>query len=284
MAHPEFIIITGLSGAGKSLALKYFEDQGFFCVDNLLPALLSKFAELCAHSDVKRVALVMDTRGQEFFSSLIKDLQELSRNGFRYQIVFLDSSDEILVRRFSESRRKHPLAPTGRPLEGIKAERLLLEEIKGVSDKIIDTSILSPQEFKDEIVSLFLSRSEDPINITVVSFGYKYGIPLDSDLVFDVRFLPNPYYVEGLRDLTGNNEAVRDFVLGSSQAGEFLSRLKDLHRFLIPLFVEEGKAHLTIAIGCTGGKHRSVAISNELAGYLQTLDYPLHLEHRDLKK
>jgi len=284
MAQPEFIIITGLSGAGKSLALKYFEDQGFFCVDNLLPALLSKFAELCAHSDVKRVALVMDTRGQEFFSTLLKDLQELSRNGFRYQIVFLDSSDEILVRRFSESRRKHPLAPTGRPLEGIKAERLLLEEIKGVSDKIIDTSILSPQEFRDEIISLFMSKREDPINITVVSFGYKYGIPLDSDLVFDVRFLPNPYYVEKLRDLTGNNEAVRDFVLGNTQAGEFLSKLFDLHRFLIPLFVGEGKAHLTIAIGCTGGKHRSVAISNELARYLESLSYPLHLEHRDLKK
>ncbi|MFH0801512.1 MAG: RNase adapter RapZ [bacterium] len=284
MAQPEFIIITGLSGAGKSLALKYFEDQGFFCVDNLLPALLSKFAELCAHSDVKRVALVMDTRGQEFFSTLLKDLQELSRNGFRYQIVFLDSSDEVLVRRFSESRRKHPLAPTGRPLEGIKAERLLLEEIKGVSDKIIDTNILSPQEFRDEIISLFMSKREDPINITVVSFGYKYGIPLDSDLVFDVRFLPNPYYVENLRDLTGNNEAVRDFVLGNSQAGDFLSKLFDLHRFLIPLFVGEGKAHLTIAIGCTGGKHRSVAISNELARYLESLNYPLHLEHRDLKK
>lgn len=284
MAHPEFIIITGLSGAGKSLALKYFEDQGFFCVDNLLPALLSKFAELCAHSDVKRVALVMDTRGQEFFISLLKDLQELSRNGFSYQIVFLESSDEVLVRRFSESRRKHPLAPTGRPLEGIKAERLLLEEIKGVSDKIIDTSVLSPQEFRDEIISLFMSKREDPINITVVSFGYKYGIPLDSDLVFDVRFLPNPYYVEKLRDLTGNNEAVRDFVLGNPQAGEFLSKLFDLHRFLIPLFVGEGKAHLTIAIGCTGGKHRSVTIGNELARYLESLNYPLHLEHRDLKK
>lgn len=281
----EFVIVTGLSGAGKSLAIRAFEDMNYFCVDNLLPALIPKFAQICAHSQVKKVALVIDIRGKQFFKELLSALSEIHKYGFKYKILFLEASDEVLVRRFSETRRKHPLSSGGRILDGIKAERRQLEEIKGMADKVIDTGALTSNQLKKELSRLFLpSRDGKTINITIVSFGYKYGVPLDADLVYDVRFLPNPYYAEKLRNLTGNNDSVRDYVLKSPQTKKFMKKFFDFNKFLIPEFVKEGKSHLTIAIGCTGGRHRSIVMGNELARSLQQNKYRVRVEHRDLKK
>ncbi|MHC9539684.1 MAG: RNase adapter RapZ [Vulcanimicrobiota bacterium] len=280
----EIVIITGLSGAGKSWALKCFEDLEFFCVDNLLPALLPKFVQLCATSDLNQIALVIDIRGRRFFKELVSALKEIPDYGFRYQILFMDASDAMLVRRYSETRRKHPLAQRGRVMEGIQIERKQLEEIKGLADRIIETTNLTPNQLKREITNLFFPAHDGfPININVVAFGFKFGIPLDADLMFDVRFLPNPYYVEELKSLTGNNEAVKDYVLRQEKTNEFLSRLFNLLEFLIPQYIQEGKSSLTIAIGCTGGKHRSIVLANELARFLESTGYRVQAEYRDLK-
>lgn len=280
----EIVIITGLSGAGKSWALKCFEDLEYFCVDNLLPALIPKFVQLCAASDLNQIALVIDIRGRRFFKELISALKEIPEYGFKYQIFFMEATDEVLIRRYSETRRRHPLAQKGRVMEGIIIERKQLQEIKGLSDRIIDTSHLTPNQLKREITNLFFPKTDEyPININIVAFGFKYGIPLDADLLFDVRFLPNPHYIEELQNLTGNNEAVKNYVLNFNQTKEFLKKLTDFNEYLIPQYINEGKSNLTIAIGCTGGKHRSIVLGNELAKFLENKKYRVHVEYRDLK-
>ncbi len=284
-ADVEFLIVTGLSGAGKSLATHFLEDLGFFCVDNLPPALVPKFAEIVRESQgrIRRVALVMDVRGGEFFNSLDEALAALDAMGVRYQILFLDASDEVLVRRFEETRRKHPLG--GSILDGIRSERRRLQPLKERAHKIIDTSRLSARELKAELTDMFArADGQRTLTVSVTTFGYKHGIPLDADLVFDVRFLPNPYYVEALRSLPGSSPAIREYVLRWDQTHEFQRRLHYLLAYLLPLYMAEGKTHLTIAIGCTGGKHRSVVIGEDLARFLRSLGYAVRVKHRDVRK
>ncbi len=286
-ADIQFLIITGLSGAGKSYAMKVFEDLGFFCVDNLPPALLPKFAELCLQSDgrVTKAALAIDVRGGEFFDDLFAALAQLEEMGFDYEILFLEAADDILVRRFEETRRKHPLGRAGGVLEGIRAERRRLQAVKEQADKIIDTSTLTVRDLREEILGTFVrGEQEKTLTVIVVSFGYKFGIPLDADLVFDVRFLPNPHYDEALRPLPGSSEEVRRFVLGKDATREFMTRLTEMMDFLLPQFIAEGKAHLTVALGCTGGKHRSVVLGTELTRYLRHQGYKVRVRHRDVKK
>lgn len=281
----EFLIITGLSGAGKTQATHTLEDLGFFCVDNLPPALIPKFAEIIKESQgrIRRVALVIDARGGEFFDTLGSALADLQASGIRFQIVFLDASDEILVRRFEETRRKHPSGDS--ILDGIRAERQRLQPLKEQADKIIDTSRLTATELKHELADTFLATDgHRALTVTITTFGYKYGIPLDADLVFDVRFLPNPYYVEAFRALPGNSPEVRAFVLGFEQTVEFQRRLHELLAYLLPQFTAEGKSHFTVAVGCTGGKHRSVVIGDDLARFLSEKGYAVRVKHRDVGK
>lgn len=284
----QFVIITGLSGAGKSNAMKVFEDLGFFCVDNLPPVLLPKFADLVQHSGgkVHRVALVIDIRGGEFFDELFSALHEVTRRGLRADILFLDAADDVLVRRFKETRRKHPLAQTGSVLAGIRAERRRLEAVKGSAHKIIDTSALTVKDLREEIASTYLRdhRPARALEVSIVSFGYKYGIPMDADLVFDVRFLPNPHYDAALRPLPGTHGRVRRFVLAQPETGAFVERLRDFTDFLLPQFVAEGKRHLTIGLGCTGGRHRSVVLGDVLGRHLRARGCRVHVRHRDLRK
>ncbi len=281
----EFLIVTGLSGAGKSLATHSLEDLGFFCVDNLPPALVPKFAEIVRESQgrIRRVALVIDVRGGEFFNALDTALVALEAMGIRFQILFLDASDEVLVRRFEETRRKHPLG--GNILDGIRSERRRLQPVRERAHKIIDTSTLSARELREELAEAFLRPGrERTLTVSVITFGYKHGIPLDADLVFDVRFLPNPHYIETLRALPGNSPEVREFVLRWDQTREFQRRLHDLLAYLLPQYTAEGKTHLTIAIGCTGGKHRSVVLGEDLARFLRAAGYGVRLKHRDVRK
>ncbi len=285
MQDIRFVVVTGLSGAGKSLALRALEDAGYFCVDNLPPALIPKFAEICAQSGgkIRRIAIVVDIRGGAFFDSLLDALQDLERTGFAYQILFLEADDETLVRRFKETRRRHPLAPQGRVLEAIREERCRLEEIRGRAHRIIDTSALSPQKFREEILEIF-ATDQDPERfiVTVVSFGFKHGLPLDADLVFDVRFLPNPHYVDSLRPLDGGDPLVEEYVMRWPIAQQFMRRLASLVEFLLPQYLAEGKTQLAIGIGCTGGQHRSVVIANRLARLLREKHHTVLVEHRDL--
>ncbi len=282
-----FLIITGISGAGKSQVVKYFEDVGFFCVDNLPPALISKFADICIQSGGKmdKIALVVDIRGGELFKDLFPALTSLIGTGISYEILFLDASDNVLIKRFKESRRMHPLSQEGRLIDGIKEERKILQEIKNKANYIIDTSNLTPRQLKQEIVNIFVEgKTFDGMIISIISFGFKYGIPIDCDLVFDVRFIPNPYYIESMRKLTGKNEIVRDFVLNSPETGMFLTKLNDMLDFLIPSYIKEGKTQLVIGIGCTGGKHRSVAIANRLYEILEDKKHRAIIDHRDIEK
>ncbi len=281
----EFLVVTGLSGAGKSLAMRVLEDLGFFCVDNLPPALIPKFAEIIQESQgrIHRVALVIDIRGGEFFNALDAALAALGAMGIRFQILFLEASDEVLVRRFEETRRKHPLG--GSVLDGIRSERRRLQPLKERAHKIIDTSGLSAQELREELADTFVrTRGARSLVIGVTTFGYKYGIPIDADLVFDVRFLPNPHYVESLRTLPGHSQEVREWVLQWDQTQEFERRLHDLLAYLLPQYAAEGKTHLTIAIGCTGGKHRSVVVGEDLTKFLRAEGYPVRIKHRDVRK
>ncbi len=282
-----FVIITGLSGAGKTLAVWSLEDLGYFCVDNLPPALIPKFAELCQQAEgrINKVALVIDIRGRRFFDDLFQALEELKKQGYPYEILFLEASTEVLVKRFKETRRRHPLSSQGRLLEDILIERERLEEVRGIANKIIDTSELSPSQLKNQIIELYGPGNEKVrLHITVMSFGYKYGIPLDSDLLIDVRFLPNPYYQKDLQLKTGCDPEVQEYVFKSPLATEFLNKYNDLLHFLLPHYVSEGKTHLVIAVGCTGGKHRSVAIANRLGEALTQKDYQVTVRHRDLYK
>lgn len=287
MAKGNFVIVTGLSGAGRSTALKNFEDLGYFCVDNLPTTLIPKFAEICLQlkDKIKKVALGIDIREGDFLDDLFGSLEELGKMGFSHQILFLEASNSVLVRRYSETRRKHPLDREGRSmLEVIIKERKRLMGIKERADKIIDTTALTPQEFKQVIFSSFREAAElDTMNVSLVSFGYKYGIPVDADLVIDTRFLPNPHYIERLRPLTGNNPEVSRFVLRSSVTQKFLRKYFGLLKFLIPYYIREGKSYLTIAVGCTGGRHRSVIIVNELKKFLEK-KYPVRTQYRDIEK
>lgn len=277
------LIVSGLSGAGKTTAVRSLEDLGFFVVDNLPPALIPKFAELCEQSAVGKIALVVDIRGGGFFSTVFDVLKDLEDKKVPYEILFLEASDETLVRRYKASRRRHPLSG-GEILEDIREERLRLKELRGKANKIIDTSQLTDQQLKKEIYSIYgHGRQENDLFITVMSFGFKHGVPLDSDLVMDVRFLPNPFYVPELRNLTGNDPAVQQHVCSSEVTGEFKTKFADMIEFLIPHYIKEGKATLMVAIGCTGGMHRSVTLANWLGKMLRKKGYKIAVRHRDIK-
>ncbi len=281
------VIITGVSGAGKSSALRALEDMGFFCVDNLPPSLIPKFAELCAQAREKitRIAMVVDVRGGEFFGTLSQSLEDLDEMGIKPVIVFLDADDETLVRRFKETRRRHPLSPREGVLDGIRMERQMLKEIRGRAHLVIDTSNLSPQNFRKYLADkLSYGAGLETLVITVMTFGYKHGLPMDADLVFDVRFLPNPYYVDALKPLSGLDDPVIQYVMGFPVTNRFLNRLKSFLDFLVPQYVAEGKSHLTIAIGCTGGRHRSVVIAEHLKEHFKTQGRTVVVEHRDMDR
>ena len=282
------VIVTGMSGAGRSTAMKILEDAGYFCVDNLPIPFLDKFAELTAsgNSEITKVALGIDIRSGKLLNQLEQILEHMTIQGIDYEILFLDASDEVLVKRYKETRRMHPLAESGRIEQGIVLERERLVFLKKHADYIIDTSKLLVRELKQELDKIFVQNREfKNLMITVLSFGFKYGIPSDADLVFDVRFLPNPYYYEELRKLTGNDKEIQDFVMGFDMAHVFLDKLDDMIRFLVPNYVLEGKNQLVIGIGCTGGKHRSVTLANRLYERLQNQnDYGVKLEHRDIGK
>lgn len=287
MEDKHFLIITGMSGAGKTQALKIMEDMGYFCIDNLPPALLSKFGQLISHSGDKlqKVAVVIDVRGRGFFDNLVQELEGLEKEGLNYQILFLEASDQTLVRRYKETRRLHPLATAGGIMEAIEKERVQLQEIRGMANKIIDTSQMNTKDLKEELKKSFLPRGNSlQINISVISFGFKYGIPIDADLVFDVRFLPNPHYVQKLKSLTGKEKCVQDYVFKWPKSQEFIAKFFGLIDFLVPQYIQEGKSHLIIAIGCTGGQHRSVALALKLGEYLRGKGYQVIIDHRDLKK
>lgn len=278
-----FVIVTGMSGAGKSTALKMLEDVGYFCVDNLPLVLLPKFLELLKvpGSEFNKVALGLDIRGGQNFMEMEQMLTDVS-----YEILFLDSKDSVLIKRYKETRRTHPLAAQGNIGRGLERERQIMDSVKKKADYIIDTSFLLTRELKRELQKIFVDNREyKNLYLTVVSFGFKYGIPGDADLVFDVRFLPNPYYIEELRPKTGNDKEIRDYVMANGKAEEFLGKLRDMIDFLIPQYIAEGKHQLVIAIGCTGGKHRSVTLANELYHYFDTSnDYGVRIEHRDIEK
>ncbi|HEX9059320.1 MAG TPA: RNase adapter RapZ [Clostridia bacterium] len=282
-----FVIITGMSGAGKSHAIKYMEDMGFFCVDNLPPELIPKFAEICLRSIGKmdRIALVIDIRGGELLMDLFPALEKVAELGLAYEILFLEASDQVIIKRFKESRRTHPLAAEGRLLKGIKEERAILDEIKKKANHLIDTSNLTPKLLKEQIVKIFIEgKIFEGLIINITSFGFKYGMPIDCDLVFDVRFLPNPYYIDSMRKLTGKSAAVRDYVMSFEETTVFLNKLNDMLEFLIPMYIKEGKTQLVIGIGCTGGKHRSVSIADALFSSLEGRQHRVFVDHRDIEK
>ena len=283
-----FVIVTGMSGGGKRTALKMLEDAGFYCVDNLPVPLIEKFVELVdtPGSEIKKVALGLDVRADQPFGEVHRTLENLKKVGYKYEILFMDASEHVLLKRYKEARRLHPLALEGRVEDGVRREREILKSMKESSDYVIDTSNLLTRELKEEIDRIFVMNEEyNSLMVTILSFGFKNGIPADSDLVYDVRFLPNPYYIDELKPKTGNDQAVQDYVMGFSEAGEFLSKLEDMIHFLIPLYIKEGKYQLVIGIGCTGGQHRSVTLANELYKRMKNKgNYGLKIYHRDVKQ
>lgn len=280
-----FVIVTGMSGAGKSSALKMLEDAGYFCVDNLPVPLLAKFAEMSSAAESENVAIGIDIRSGEGLETISQVLQDIHNLGVHYEILFLDCIDRVLVKRYKETRRQHPLAVGGRIETGIEIERKKMGFLKKQADYIIDTSYLLVRELKGEIDKIFIKNGPyQNFYITILSFGFKYGIPADSDLVFDVRFLPNPYYVDELKALTGNDEPVYSYVMACKEAGMFLDKVSDLLLFLIPQYIQEGKNQLVISIGCTGGKHRSVTLANALFEKMSDSPYSVKIEHRDIGK
>lgn len=281
-----FVIVTGLSGAGKTEATKSLEDMGYFCVDNLPPRLIPKFAEACNSGNIDKVALVIDIRGGVFFDDLFESLMYLKSSEFKYEILFLDASDDILVKRFKEARRSHPLAPQGRVLTGISEERNKLREVKDRADIIIDTSKYAIRDLREKINEYYGDEKspEKQLSITILSFGFKYGIPVDSDLVFDVRFIPNPFYIPELKKYSGSDEPVKKYVLDQKETQGFIEKLEDMLRFLIPNYIKEGKRQLIVSIGCTGGRHRSVAIANAIHEQLLNDSFDSRIEHRDISE
>jgi UPF0042 nucleotide-binding protein len=282
-----FVVITGLSGAGKSFAIKCFEDMGFFCVDNLPTTLIPTFADLIMRSEqpIHRVALGVDVREGAYLSRLLDIIRELRTRGHAVEVLFLEASEEALVRRYHETRRRHPLAGDGNALDGIRAERKAMSDLREVADRIVDTSALTVHQLKDRLVELYVAPKARPgLAPSLVSFGFKHGVPFDADLVFDVRFLPNPHFVDALRALDGRDERVRTFVLNHPESKELLRRLEDFLRFVLPCYEREGKAYLTVAVGCTGGHHRSVTVAEELKRFLSGIGYAPTVVHRDLQR
>lgn len=284
-----FVIVTGMSGAGKSTTLKMLEDMGYFCVDNMPIPLMSKLTELLLlpGGEITKIALGLDIRSGQNIEELAQILNNMDEQGQEYEILFLEANDSVLVKRYKETRRNHPLAGGGRVEKGIAEERRKIGFLKKRADYILDTSRLLTRELKGELNKIFMeNKGYKNLYITVLSFGFKYGIPSDADLVFDVRFLPNPYYIDELRSQSGNDKAVRDYVMDNEKSRIFLLKLKDMVEFLIPNYITEGKHQLVIAIGCTGGKHRSVTLANELYEALANTDeaYGLQKEHRDIEK
>ena len=283
-----FVIVTGMSGAGKSTAIHMLEDAGYYCVDNLPLSLIEKFAELTTAPDneISQVALGLDVRGGQKFEEVVDVVDSLKEKGYPVEFLYMDASDAVLIKRYKESRRLHPLAQGGRVEDGIKREKEILKGIKKKADYVIDTSQLLTREFRIELDKIFVENAEyNSLMITVLSFGFKYGIPSDADLVFDVRFLPNPFYIEELKHQTGNDKPVQDYVKSFPECGQFVDKLEDMLRFLIPGYIQEGKYQLVVAIGCTGGQHRSVTIANEL--YERMKDggnYGIKIAHRDVKQ
>ena len=283
----KYVILTGMSGSGKSSVLKFFEDIGYFCVDNLPSSLIPKFIELCDKpgTEIEKVAIGIDIRGGKLFNDFFTYISEIKNENHSFEILFLDCSDEVLLKRYKETRRKHPLAKGERIISGIIRERELLSNIRKKSDYIIDTSNILARQLKQKINDIFLENKEfNSLMINILSFGFKYGIPNDSDLVFDVRFLPNPFYIDGLKPLTGNDVSVHDYVMKYNESKIFLQKLLDMIIFLIPNYIKEGKNQLVISIGCTGGKHRSVTLANELSIALNNLKYDTIITHRDIDK
>jgi len=281
-----FIVITGISGAGKSLVAKHLEDAGYFCIDNLPPLLIPKISEICSQSYRKmdKIALVIDIRGGELLNDLFPALESLAAEGHTYEILFMEASDKVLIKRYKESRRSHPLAQEGRLLKGISEERRLLQKIKDKANYVIDTSNLTPKQLKEAITGIICHDSSfRGIIINIISFGFKYGIPIECDLIFDVRFIPNPYYVESLKKHTGKHEDVKEYVMKMPETTEFLEKLCSMLDFLIPNYIKEGKSQLVIGIGCTGGRHRSVVIADELSRRLSE-KHKTVVEHRDIDK
>jgi UPF0042 nucleotide-binding protein len=282
-----FVVITGMSGAGKSYAIKCFEDLGYFCVDNLPTTLIPTFAELCAQSSraIRKIALGVDVREGEYLAHLMDALEELRTRGHRPEVLFLEAADETLVRRYHETRRRHPLAGEGNVVDGIRAERRALAHLREDADRILDTTGLTVHQLKDRLVETYGAReTRGALTVSLVSFGFKHGIPYDADLVFDVRFLPNPHFVEDLRQMDGRDPAVAKYVLARAESRELVARLEDLVRFLLPLYQREGKAYLTVAIGCTGGRHRSVTLVESLRTFVESLGFSPIVRHRDLDR
>lgn len=282
----KLMIITGMSGAGKTVAIQSYEDLGYYCVDNMPPTLIPKFLELMKESanNIRKVALVVDLRGRDFFDSLYDSLDMISEEDWLQEhIIFLDAKDETLVSRYKETRRSHPLDIGGLPLNGIKEERKILDELRGRAQKIVDTTDLKPKELREKIHELFADEQETTFSVHFVSFGFKYGLPIDADLVFDVRFLPNPYYVEQMRPLTGLDKDVANYVFKWADTKKFNEKLLDLLHFIIPQYKKEGKSQVVIAIGCTGGQHRSVALTEHYTKILSKT-HETHLTHRDIMK
>ena len=282
----EIIIITGMSGSGKSEAMNIIEDMGYYCVDNLPPMLIYKFVMLgFSGSQLNKIALGVDSRGFKKYKELGQALEFLDESAINYKILFLEARDEVLVRRYKMSRRKHPLSGGDDILGGIVKERELLSQLKEKSDYVIDTSDLLPIDLRNKILDIFQKRSSKTnMTVTVMSFGFKYGIPIDADLVFDVRFLPNPYYVDSLKNLNGCDKAVSDYVMNSSESLEFFDRLSDFVKYLLPKYIKEGKNQLLVAIGCTGGRHRSVTIANKIYEDIKNENFSVFIKHRDIKK
>ena len=282
-----FVIVTGMSGAGKSTTLKTLEDIGYFCVDNLPIQLIMRFAEIAyaKDNDINNVAIGVDIRSGVYLEQLSECLEQLKASQYNYEILFLDSNDDVLIKRYKETRRNHPLARNGRVEDGIKIERSRIAFLRKEADYIIDTTSLLTRELKAELDKIFIENAQyNNFIINVVSFGFKYGIPRDADLVFDVRFLPNPYYDLELRPLTGNDEAIQNFVMQFDEAKEFMNKIVDLLEFLIPNYIKEGKNGLVVAVGCTGGKHRSVTLANGIFKELEALPYSVRIVHRDIEK
>lgn len=283
----KMVIVTGMSGAGKSTALNVLEDEGYYCVDNMPISLIIKFADLAGNQDegYSNIALGIDIRSGHALNELDEVLKKLESRHYNYKILFLDSNDDVLVKRYKETRRTHPLAKDDRVDKGITLEREQMTFLKEKADYIIDTSQLLTRELKQELEKIFVQDTGySNLFVTVLSFGFKYGIPVDADIVLDVRFLPNPYYIDELKPLTGNDKAIQDYVMGFDETKEFLKKIEDLINFLLPNYVKEGKNSLVIAIGCTGGKHRSVTLANAIAKCIQNTEYACKVEHRDIEK
>lgn len=280
------VIVTGMSGSGKTQACRNLEDLGYFCVDNLPPVFIPKFAELCIHSagHVSKVVLVVDTRSREFFDTFVHVLKQMDDENKPFELLFMEASDEAIIRRYKETRRRHPMAPNSRISEGINVERERLAGVRNKATYIIDTSALLKSELKQKIIRLFGDDCGDQMNINVLSFGFKFGMPLDADMVLDVRFLPNPFYIEKMRHKSGAVPEVAEYIAKWPVTQQFLEKLDELINFLIPQYVKEGKSQLVIAVGCTGGLHRSVFVAKHLFGLLKDRGYLANLEHRDLMK